>query len=79
MRACVDTNVFYNILFRTEKRGKARRLLEDHASWDLYITTTVYNELVYTVTVKLLARPGPKTLRRLVASKGYPPGSGESR
>ncbi len=72
MKACIDTNIIYNILFRTDKTIKARKLLEEHISEDLYITTTIYNELFYTVTVKLLGRPGPRTLRRIIASKGYP-------
>jgi len=72
MKACIDTNVIYNILFKTEKTSKAKKLLTECASWNLYITTTIYNELLYTVTAKLLGRPGPRTLKKIIAKKGYP-------
>jgi predicted nucleic acid-binding protein len=72
----IDTSIFYNILFKTSLTQKARRLLEDYEDRKFYTSPTVVNELLYITTRKYYQATGeargPYSLRRLIASKGYP-------
>ena len=72
----IDTNIFYNILFKTSLTQTARRLLEDYEDRKFYASLTVVNELLYIATRKYYQATGeisrPYSLRRLIASKGYP-------
>jgi len=72
----IDTNVFYNILFETSLTQVARKLLEDFEESKFHTSLTVVNELLYISTRKYYQTTGeisgPYSLRRLIASKGYP-------
>jgi len=72
----IDTNIFYNILFKTSLTQTARRLLEDYEDRKFYTSLTVVNELLYIATRKYYQATGevrgPYSLRRLIAAKGYP-------
>ena len=72
----IDTNVFYNILFETSLTQVARKLLEDFEESKFHTSLTVVNELLYISTRKYYQTMGeingPYSLRRLIASKGYP-------
>ncbi len=72
----IDTNIFYNILFETSLTQIARKLLEDYEESMFYTSLTVVNELLYISTRKHYQTTGeisgPYSLRRLIASKGYP-------
>ncbi len=72
----IDTNVFYNILFETSLTQVARKLLEDFEESKFHTSLTVVNELLYIFTRKYYQTTGeisgPYSLRRLIASKGYP-------
>ncbi len=72
----IDTNIFYNILFETSLTQIARKLLEDYEESMFYTSLTVVNELLYISTRKHYQTmgeiSGPYSLRRLIASKGYP-------
>ncbi len=75
-RVFIDTNIFYNILFRTQCTADARKLLEDHEEQRFYTGLIVVNELLYISIArhyqdKKLAK-GPLSLRKLIARKGYP-------
>ena len=43
----IDTNVFYNILFKTNLTQIARKLLEEFEDKKFYTSLTVVNELLY--------------------------------
>ena len=72
----IDTNVFYNILFETSLTQIARKLLEDYEESMFYTSLTVVNELLYISARKYYQTKGevsgPYSLRKLIASKGYP-------
>ena len=72
----IDTNIFYNILFETSLTRVARKLLEDFEENKFHTSLTVVNELLYISTRKYYQSTGeisgPYSLRRLIASKGYP-------
>ncbi len=72
----IDTNVFYNILFKTSLTQTARKLLEEFEDKKFYTSLTVVNELLYIATRKYyqttVEAKGPYGLRRIIASKGYP-------
>ncbi len=72
----IDTNVFYNILFETSLTRTARRLLENYEDRKFYTSLTTVNELLYIATRKYYQATGeargPHSLRRLIASRGYP-------
>jgi len=75
-KAFIDTNVFYNILFETSLTQIARKLIEDYEESTFYTSLTVVNELLYISTRKYYQTKGevngPYSLRKLIASKGYP-------
>jgi len=48
----IDTNVLYNVLFRTALTARARRLLEKCEDRRLHTSLTVINELLYVATRK---------------------------
>ncbi len=67
----IDTNIFYNILFKTRLTSEARQLLEDLEDKTFYTSLTVVNELLYISTARfykqrMLAK-GPLSLRKLIA------------
>ena len=72
----IDTNIFYNILFETSLTSKARKLLEEYEENKFHTSLTVVNELLYISVRKyyqtLRELRGPYSLRKLIASKGYP-------
>ncbi len=72
----IDTNMFYSILFETGLTHTARKLLEDYEESVFYTSLTVVNELLYISTRKYYQTKGeisgPYSLRKLIASKGYP-------
>ena len=72
----IDTNVFYNILFKTQLTDRARKLLEELEGRSFYTSLIVVNELLYISAAKYyrqrgLAR-GPLSLRKIIAKQGYP-------
>jgi len=75
-KSFIDTNVFYNILFGTSLTQIARKLLEDYEESMFYTSLTVVNELLCISTRKHYQTKGevsgPYSLRKLIASKGYP-------
>jgi len=75
-KAFIDTNMFYNILFETSLTQIVRKLLEDFEQARFYTSLTVVNELLYISTRKYYQTAGeiggPYSLRKLIASKGYP-------
>ncbi len=75
-RIFIDTNIFYNILFETKLTQAARKLLEGYEESIFHTSLTVVNELLYISTRKyyqtLQETIGSYSLRRLIASKGYP-------
>ena len=72
----IDTNVFYNVLFKTQLTNRSRKLLEDFEDWEFNTSLTVVNELLYVSIAKYYRSrgiaKGPLSLRKLVAAKGYP-------
>jgi len=74
--AFVDTNVLYNILFKTSLTEKARKTLEELEDRRFYTSLTVVNELLYTTTRKYYESmgeaKGPYSLRNIITDKGYP-------
>ncbi len=72
----IDTNVFYNILFKTNLTRTARKLLEEFEDKKFYTSLTVVNELLYIATRKYYQAKGEirgsYSLRRIIAVKGYP-------
>ncbi len=72
----IDTNVFYNVLFKTNLTRTARKLLEEFEDKEFYTSVTVVNELLYIATRKYYQAKGeirgPYSLRRIIAVKGYP-------
>ncbi len=76
MSVFIDTNVFYNILFRTSLTQVARKLLEEFEDRRFCTSITVVSELLYIATRRYYqvtgdAR-GPYSLRRVIAIQGYP-------
>jgi len=74
--AFVDTNVLYNILFKTSLTEKARKTLEELEDRRFYTSLTVVNELLYITTRKYYESmgeaKGPYSLRNIITDKGYP-------
>jgi len=74
--AFVDTNVLYNILFKTSLTEKARKTLEELEDGRFYTSLTVVNELLYITTRKYYESmgeaKGPYSLRNIITDKGYP-------
>ncbi len=72
----IDTNIFYNILFKTNLTQIARKLLEDFEDRKFYTSTTVVNELLYISARKYYQTAeearGPYSLHRTIIAKGYP-------
>jgi len=72
----IDTNIFYNILFKTDLTQIARKLLEELESKRFFTSTTVINELLYVATRKYYqiteGIEGAYNLRKTIADKGYP-------
>ena len=72
----IDTNIFYNILFKTNLTRKARKLLEDYEENKFYTSLTVINELLYISIRKYYQTTeelkGSYSLRKLIVNKGYP-------
>ncbi|MFA4662886.1 PIN domain-containing protein [Pyrococcus kukulkanii] len=71
----VDTNIFYNFLFKTELSPRAKGIIE--MPYELVTSFTVLDELVYVVIRKLAEkRYGIKSsfdLRKFISEKGYEP------
>ncbi len=53
--SCIDSNIIYNIIFKTERTGEARRLLEEHLTYNLYTPTTVLDVNYCNITGRKLA------------------------
>lgn len=74
--AFVDTNVLYNILFKTSLTEKARKTLEELEDRRFYTSLTVVNELLYITTRKYYESmgeaKGPYSLRNIITDEGYP-------
>jgi predicted nucleic acid-binding protein len=72
----VDTNVLYNILFKTSLTEKARKTLEELDDRRFYTSLTVVNELLYITTRKYYESMGEAkgsySLRNIITDKGYP-------
>ncbi len=72
----VDTNIFYNILFRTELTSIARRILEENSDAMFYTSMIVVNELLYISTAKYFRdrgiAKGGFSLRKALSRYGYP-------
>jgi len=72
----IDTNILYNILFKTNLTQIARRLLEELENRKFHSSTTVVNELLYIAVRKYYQASGeargPYSLRRIIATEGYP-------
>jgi predicted nucleic acid-binding protein len=72
----IDTNIFYNILFKTSLTQTARKVLEELEDKKFYTSLTVINELLYIATRKYYQTTGEAKgsygLRRIIAVKGYP-------
>jgi predicted nucleic acid-binding protein len=72
----IDTNIFYNILFKTSLTQTARKLLEEFENNKYHTSLTVVNELLYIATRKYYQASGEARgsydLRRIIAAKGYP-------
>jgi len=66
---CLDTNILYNYMFKTELTEKA--ILKSYAHEGFAITTIVLNELIYIVLAKVTGKRG-YALRRYVKARGYP-------
>ncbi len=72
----LDTNILYNVLFRTQLTTKAIDLLVDNEDRRFYTSITVVNELLYISTVRHYKErnsvKGPLSLRKVVTREGYP-------
>ncbi|WP_456365656.1 PIN domain-containing protein [Thermococcus sp.] len=75
MRVLLDTNVLYNYLFETPLTGKATEILL--RAEELYVSTTVLNELHYSVmrrkAEKELGITSYRKLKEFLAKEGYGP------
>ncbi len=72
----IDTNILYNILFKTKLTDRARKLLEEFEDRSFYTGLIVVNELLYISTAKYYRQrgtaKGPLSLRKIIAKQGYP-------
>jgi len=72
----IDTNIFYNILFKTDLTQTVKRLLEELESRRFFTSTTVVNELLYIAARKYYQiAEGVGSiydLRKIISIKGYP-------
>ena len=72
----VDTNIFYNILFKTSLTQTARNILEEFENRKFHISLIVLNELLYVATREYYQTigeaKGSYSLRRVIVTKGYP-------
>jgi len=72
----IDTNIFYNILFKTDLTQTAKRLLEELESRRFFTSTTVVNELLYIATRKYYQiTEGIESIydfRKIISIRGYP-------
>ncbi|MEL9909036.1 MAG: PIN domain-containing protein [Desulfurococcus sp.] len=67
----VDTNIFYNILFKTSLTQTARNILEEFENRKFHTSLIVLNELLYIATREYYQTigeaKGPYSLRRVIA------------
>jgi predicted nucleic acid-binding protein len=72
----IDTNIFYNILFKTSLTQTARKILEEFEDREFHTSLIVLNELPYIATRKyyqtIEGARGSYSLRRTIVTKGYP-------
>lgn len=73
---CLDTNVIYHFLFRTELTDEAERVIKANIVAGMSIPMTVINELLYTVGMKVVMIKygirGKWSFKRFIGSKGFP-------